>query len=115
AREAGPKLASDQVVDMGVIPKGSTAMVLRKGKLVNLALPGGDFEKHVIRVAAGRDVQAVEVQVGRFGQAIRKSDPDLLPRSDFKPRSRHRTVIAVERCAPPRQRETPHLGCQGKV
>ena len=65
------------------------ALDFRKGKLINLALSGWDFEKHVIRVAAGRDVQAVEVQVGRFGQAIRKSDADQVPRSDFKPRPWH--------------------------
>ena len=90
-------------------------MILRKGKLIGLVLPWWDFEKHVVSIAAGRDVQAVKMQVGHFWQAIDESDSDLVARPDFKSRPWHRAIVAVERRATPSERDRSRLGRQGKV
>src|SRR6516162_9413436 len=100
---------------MRMIPIRTAAMMRRKSKLIDLTLSWRDFEKYVVSVTTGRDVQAMKVQVRRFGEAIRESDANVVARSDFKPRTRNRTVVAIERRRTSSKGKTTCLGRQRKV
>ena len=66
-----------------MIPKHPCWVIFRNGKLVSEGFLTGNFQKYIIGIARGRDVQTVVMQVGGFGEVVGKVQADGIPGFNF--------------------------------
>src|ERR1019366_7548738 len=93
--QAAPYLARDRTMHVGGDPEGAAGVIRPERQLVLKLFTRSDHHETVVRVAGWQDVQAVEVQVSRLWQAIRKADTDGVPGPRFDERTGDLVVIAV--------------------
>ena len=103
-RQPPRHLSRGRAMQVRVIPKRPGRMVSGNGELVVDRLAGWNSESHVVRIASRRNLETMEMQVGRLGQTIPKGYADFIARLRVDHGARDLSVERVKVAETP-----PHL------
>ena len=96
AGESSGHLPGRGSVNMRVVPECARRVAGRYGEGVFLRLSWRDPQHHIVGIARGWDVQAVEVKIRGLRQVVSERDPNLVSRLCLDRRPRDLTVVCVE-------------------
>nr|WP_291988642.1 hypothetical protein [Luteitalea sp.] len=102
-------------MQMGVQPVQAGRMTGWNTERIGHRFARGQLEKDVVRRPVRGHVQAVKVEIGRFGELIRQPNPDVVARGELYQRARHLAIEGQEPATTSGQIDPSLLGDQFDV